>query len=274
MDTNLIIFVIIMTIAMVIFFIGLYLKIIRPVVGFYRTWRSHVDFRKFSGRSLWNFLRKEVVLQMQLKGNSNFRWLRHVLIYWGFAILFLWDVLYFISVDILPVLFGIDMPRFKLFLQFAMELTGVFLLFGLILALVRAVLVRNTRQNIYSYPKITALLFFILITGYILEAFRFAGGDLRFDPYQFAGSALAITIKPLDLPWDTLHTILWQFHAILVAVFFAAFPFSKLVHIFAVPIGLLMRSQEGLLESRLQSVVKGLLNEGSLPNDNFTEVKF
>lgn len=271
MDTNHIIFVIIMTIAMVIFFIGVYIKIIRTVVDFYRTWKNHVDFTKFNAHSLWNFLRKEVVLQMQLKGNSNFRWLRHVLIYWGFALLFLWDVLYVISVDVLQVLFGINMPRFNLFLQFAMELTGIILLVGLILALFRAALVRNTRENIYSYTKITILLFFILITGYIVEAFRFAGGDLQFNPYQFLGSAIAISIKPLNLPWDILHTILWQVHAVLVAVFFAVLPFSKLVHIIAVPTGLLMRSQEGLLESRLQSVVKGLLNEGSLPNDYFKE---
>ena len=263
MDTYHIIFVINMTIAMLIFLIGVYINVIKKLREIYKLWGNYFDLKKFSTRALWNMLRKEVILQLQLKSENKLRWLRHVLICWGFITLFI-----FSAFAALYNLLGANIPIINLLLQFAMELTGAFLLIGLILALIRAVLVRNTRQNIYSYTKVTILLFSIISTGYLLEAIRYAGGGYQFSSYEFFGSTIAMVIKPLDLPWDTLHKILWQVHALLVAVFFAFLPFSKLVHIIAVPTGLLMRSQDSILEGRLLSVVKGLLNEGNLPFDN------
>ena len=257
MDPKFIYFIPLISVALIIFLIGLYFNIIRNLVAVFRTWSFLISEKKLDFKGIIRIFWREVILQTQMKSLSKVRWLRHIMIYWGFISLGVFDLLF--------ALFGKRLPldsSLRMFLKFGLELTGSVLLVGTGFALIRAVIVRNSKERIYNYTFMAAVLFLITLTGFFLEAFRLVDSPSQtINHFSFLGSSIAYFLKPLAFSWSTLFNLLWLFHSTLVAFFIAYTPFSPLVHSMAVPIGFMMNSQNQLLETKLQGVAKGLLRE-------------
>lgn len=255
MELKFLYFIPLISVALIVFVLGLYFNIVRNLVLVFRAWSLLLYGKKLCFRSIIKVFWREVVLQRQLKSVSKVRWLRHMMIYWGFVSLGMFDLLF--------VLFGKRLPldsTIRMFFKFGLELTGSVLLVGTGLALIRAVIVRNSKEKIYNYTFIAAILFVITLTGFFLEALRLVDSpDQTINHFSFLGLSIAYFLKPLALPWGTLYSLLWLFHSTLVAGFIAYTPFSPLVHSMALPIGFMMNSQDQLLETKLQGVAGGLL---------------
>ena len=89
------------------------------------------------------------------------------------------------------------------------------------------------------------LLFFIVLTGFLLEAFRLAELPVSFESYfSFVGLALAGLFRLIPLAWTDIHFYAWIVHATIVFIFLAYIPFSKFIHFIACPISILASSSD------------------------------
>lgn len=257
MDTKMQIFTPIITVASGIFLVAVYRKVVCKLQGIWQQWHvtwSHVDMD-------WSAMVQtfviEALLQRQLFRDDRLRWARHIFIYWGFVGLWILDLVFFFSTKVLNL-----SPRnpFRLFLDFGLDLYGGVLLLGLTVALLRAYLVRGSKGSIYNDTIAVLLFFVVVVTGFLLESVRLV--TLPFEPYMvwsFLGLALATLLRGLNWPWARLHEGLWIFHAIIASVSIAYIPLSRMVHIFAVPVGRLLDSQQELLDAKVRSVGRGLM---------------
>ena len=257
MDAKMWIFTPIISVATGIFLAVLYRNVVRRLQGIWQQWhdmwsRDDVNF----GVLVRSFL-IEVLLQRKLYHDDRLRWVRHIFIYWGFIGLWFFDMVFFFFTKILHL-----PPRnsFHLFLDFGLDLYGGVLLLGLSIALIRAFFVRGSKSTIYNDTPAVILIFVVVVTGFLLEAVRLASS--KFEPtmaWSFIGLVLAMPLRGLSLPWASLYEGLWIFHAVIASVFIVYIPLSRMVHIFAVPLGRLLESQQEVLAAKIQSIGRGLM---------------
>ncbi len=165
----------------------------------------------------------------------------HALFFWGFGILFIGTLLIMAQVDFTQPLFGwmfLKGTFYKLF-SLILDVAGfaaAVMLGGL---LVRRFLVKPEGLETIRDDYIThALLFAILVTGFVVEGVRIADTELVNNPGLALFSPVGMVIGKLfflGISPETLsltHKILWWVHFFLAMGFIAIIPFSKLRHIF------------------------------------------
>ncbi|WP_108879967.1 hypothetical protein [Anderseniella sp. Alg231-50] len=241
-------------------------------VGIYRiiVQRNLPTFRRFG--DLWNrdsldqdalarTLVDEVVLHRTLLAVSPFRWLRHQLIFWGFGLMFLVEIVAVAFREAFPAFGWTDIwhqPDHPLRLAFdlAYDLTGLMLLVGCVLALVFRVMVHGKAEQKFTDTPTTVILLVVTVTGFMLE-----GARLGLEP---AGSATAwasfvgLAFIPVSPSGETAIEALWIFHALAVCGFIAYIPLKRMIHSCATPMGRLANSQKGLLADKKAKVIAGL----------------
>ena len=207
----------------------------------------------------------DVVLHRSLMSVSGFRWFKHTLILWGFAVMFGIELGAVVVREALPA-FGYadiwevrDHPL-RLAFDFAYELTGAMVLVGCILALIHRVVVNGTEVQKYSDTPTAAFLLFVVVTGFWLEGLRIAlMGIIPSDAYSFLGHAIA---RMYGAPTDSMATFyeaMWLIHVLASCAFIAYVPAKRLIHSCAVPMGRLMNSQKGLLAAKKEAVIRGMM---------------
>jgi len=77
--------------------------------------------------------------------------------------------------------------------------------------------------------------------------------------WSFIGLALATPLRSLNWPFASLYLGTWIFHAVISSVTIAYIPLSRMVHIFAVPLGRLFESQQEMLAAKINSIGRGLM---------------
>jgi nitrate reductase gamma subunit len=255
--------------ACIIFWIGIYFKIGTKNFETFQRWKGFLRREDAEPHAFLKYMRDEIILQRQLLAESRLRWVRHIMIYWGFVLLFLADIhLAFVN-DFLPV-FGwsqFSQPDnvVRLTLDFALDFFGLMILAGTSIALVRAYLVRGTDERIYNDTLTSAFLFVVVFSGYLLEGFRLAAETYQpYMAYSFVGNFIATFLRAKDLSMSSTHKGLWLFHVILSCIFIAYFPVKRLIHSCATPIGKLMQSQKLMLDRKVTGVASGLISEEEL----------
>jgi Fe-S oxidoreductase/nitrate reductase gamma subunit len=165
----------------------------------------------------------------------------HALFFWGFGLLFIGTLLIMLQVDFTQPVFGqifLKGTFYKLF-SLILDVAGFVAMVMLGGLLVRRFLVKpEGLETIREDYVVHALLFTILVTGFVVEGLRMADTELRnnlelarFSPVGMVFGKLffiGMTAETLSLT----HKILWWVHFFLAMGFIAIIPFTKLRHIF------------------------------------------
>lgn len=212
-------FHIVVTICSVIFIIGVFFKLRIILSG-----RANPGL-KFN--SIVYSILRDSLLQIPLLKLSVFRWLTHMLIFWGFIGLFIGTTRLFIYTDIIKndwVIWGQDI---------ACDVSGVMLLAGVIFAFFRRI-ISKTSASLTEFED-GAMLFILFIlgaSGFLVEGARIALTDGIANEGAFFGIWLADFMKGIS---PQTATVIWTVHSLASALFIAFIPFSKLWHTFTAP---------------------------------------
>ncbi len=198
-------------------------------------------------KRIWPFIRAlvlDILLQRRLYRQSEGRWLVHALIFYPFLFRFVWGMTGLLGSLWKPgsgiVWILLDKNHFVT--AFLFDLSGVLLLLGILLALVRGTLKRFTQRSALPKqdPLALGLMGGIVMVGFVLEGMGMAMTGLPGDAeYAFLGYWISrLFSDPSGL--TTIYGYLWYGHAILAGGFVAYLPFSRLLHIILAPVVLLM----------------------------------
>jgi Fe-S oxidoreductase/nitrate reductase gamma subunit len=166
--------------------------------------------------------------------------LPHAIFFWGFLLLFVGTALVFVQADVLRPLFRVNMLSgafYRLF-SLVLDLAGLAALLTLAALFIRRFLVRpQGLETSVEDVRIHALLFAILITGFLIEGSRMAATELHNNPglavWSPVGNLVAHFFAAMgDDGVRTLHKGLWWFHLFLGLGFMVAIPRTRLRHIF------------------------------------------
>ena len=127
--------------------------------------------------------------------------------------------------------------------SFLMDLFGVAVLIGVLVAISRRYVQRPDRLGYQGKPDNTPddaivllLIFGIIVTGFIIEALRIRVTYPPWEVWSFGGWFLAKAFAGVD-PGTAkiLHKLFWWIHAFLALGFIAYIPYSRLMHIITTP---------------------------------------
>jgi len=190
------------------------------------------------------FLFYEALLQRKLLKESGLRWFIYFSESLGFMALFL----VFLVLVFTRFVFKIEFftgGAGGLILDFLMDLLGLLILSGTIASFIRRSMKRpnmiTEREDILA----VLLLFLIVLTGFLMEAFRLAVLPVSFNSYfSFVGLAMAGLFRQIPVAWTDVHFYAWIVHATIVFIFLAYIPFSKFIHFMACPVTILASSSD------------------------------
>jgi Fe-S oxidoreductase/nitrate reductase gamma subunit len=164
----------------------------------------------------------------------------HALFFWGFGLLFIGTLLIMAQADFSQPLFHVRFLKGTFYELYSLVLdvagaVAIVMLGGL---LVRRFFVKPAGLPTIRDDYVThALLFAILVTGFVTEGVRMAATEIgvnpglaRFSPVGLMVGQLFVGMSAAGL--SLAHKVLWWVHFFLAMGFIAAIPFTKLRHIF------------------------------------------
>ena len=168
----------------------------------------------------------------------------HGLIFFGFVVLMFgtfFDALEFHVTE--PLGFTFLIGQVYLYFSLAMEVFGLFILAGLLMAAWRRYVTKpdflGYKGEIDNRPDdaiVLILLGAIVVTGFIVEALRIQSTRPAWEVWSFGGWWLAQAFQGMSQEGlKTLHKITWWVHAFLAFGFIAYIPYSRLLHIITSP---------------------------------------
>ncbi len=184
--------------------------------------------------------------------------LMHLLISYGTLVLFIGTTLVFIDQDILkPLRTRLLVGDFYLVFEILLDAFGVLFLAGLAYALVRRGYTRPSRLSYRrEYSALLSLLFFIGVTGFILEGIRIYLRNPVWGLYSPVGALLAVFMNSLSLDAEAAvlaYRGLWWVHAVVSFSGVAVLPYTNLLHILAASLNVAVNKQHartpGLIET-------------------------
>lgn len=242
-----------------ILFIGLYRNLLVKLGVILGVSGRFISLRHVDAAALGQAYAEEVVLQRRIRLRGRLPWTRHMLISWGFSVLFAFDLLTALFTKYLPL------EPFKpgnagwLFLKFGLNVSGMVLLVGLLIALARGVATAGTAEARFNDHPGTIFLLLVVLTGFAAQAMHFA--NLPPDPsraWALLGHWLGEALRP-GAPYLRSYSFFWATHALLASAFLAYLGWSRMIHIFAAPLGRIFYSQSTLREAKVRAVMEGLL---------------
>jgi Fe-S oxidoreductase/nitrate reductase gamma subunit len=178
----------------------------------------------------------------------------HALIFFGFFVLIFGAAFDAGQHHITEPLFSWTFLKgnFYLGFSFLMDLFGLFVLIGVVIALDRRFVKKPDRLGYKGEMDTTPddvivllLIGAIIVTGFIVEALRIHVTNPPWEYWSFVGWLLAKTFTGVEL--DTariLHQLTWWLHALLGLGFIAYIPYSRLMHIITTPANHFLQSQK------------------------------
>jgi len=158
--------------------------------------------------------------------------LMHLLIFWGFVLLLIGAAL-----EAFEHVSGLHFLKGTVYLtySFVLELAGIAVLIGVIMAAWRRYVTRPTRLD--NRPDdfwVLLLLFVIVVTGFLMEGARIASLNAPWEKWSFVGWICGkIFFSGIEqgsvLAW---HKGIWWFHVVVSFIFIGAIVYTKLFHIF------------------------------------------
>lgn len=178
----------------------------------------------------------------------------HLTIFWGMVGLLFGTLLATIDWDLTHLFFNFQFLKGGLYLAYelVLDILGLFLIAGLGMAIYRRYILRPPRLKNHLGRKYTwddvyvlVMLSLVAITGYLVEGLRIAVIQPDWAVWSPVGNLIASALVAAGDPTNsTLHLVLWIVHGVLAFTFVASIPYTKLSHLFTVPLNIFFRSME------------------------------
>jgi Fe-S oxidoreductase len=190
--------------------------------------------------------------------------LAHALTFYGFVVLFIGTVILAFNDDFTRMLFGYDFWHGAFYLVYSLflDVFGAALVVGLIVLAIIRYGQRPFRLD-YRRPDrkpgeddrreykigdaiFIGSLFFLALTGFLLESVRIAQHNPSFEVWSPVGWVVGQGLRGLGLQGQTagsLHFGLWWIHGVVALAFVASIPFTKAVHMLVSPTNLAIREE-------------------------------
>jgi len=187
----------------------------------------------------------------------------HLLIFYGWIVLFAGTVILGIDTDFTRPVFGFDYFNGNFYLGYkeALNLLGTALIAGLLVMMARRALLRpakldyrrpdrapgepgydRRRYRIGDWFFVLSLLV-IALTGFVLEGVRIAMSHPGYGATQFGGWLVAQALSGVGRPsLAALRHALWWFHGLLAISFVASIPYTKATHMLQSFLSLALRN--------------------------------
>lgn len=251
--------------ALVVLDLGLYRKLVKNNLPTWQRFRPYISRERSDPAALRRTLVDDVILQRSLYRTSKLRWLRHALIFWGFAAMFLVELAAVFLREGFPAFGWPDIWRVpghpvRLAFDFVFDFTGLMILSGCLLALAFRASVNARPERKFTDTPTTLFLLFVVASGFVVEGLRIApaAGDPA-HAASFVGVAFARALNAAGWANPAAYDTLWLVHVIGACAFIAYVPVQRLVHSCATPMGRLMGSQKELLEAKRRGVLGAML---------------
>ncbi len=279
-----VVFYVVANAAIIVFFWGSWLKVRKYRRGLPDN-RFQFLFRRLATAGSQYVANRTVARRNPIVGLS------HSLIVWGFLALFIGTVILTIDEDIL----GIILPQYQFFhgafyrwYSVVLDVLGVGFLIGLVAMGVRRGFARpkaldysrvDRSQNETSRGGFKrgdwlflGLLFFIGVTGYLLEGFRIAGtGFPEFERWSPVGWWLAGVFQGFGWVGDAgldAHKVTWWVHGAAALGFVGYIPYSKAIHVVVDSLNIAFK--DPLAGKRLPAAAEGADHLGQRDLGDFT----
>jgi Fe-S oxidoreductase len=190
----------------------------------------------------------------------------HLFVFYGFLVLFVGTAILAFQDDLAgPLGFEFWTGWFYKAYSLFLDVFGAILVVGLIVLAVKRGILRPFRLSYwrpdrepgepgYERPRYVrgdwlflGLLFFLALSGFLLEAFRIAEDDPSFETWSPIGWAVGRGFRSIGFDGgaaETAHRVDWWVHGLVALGFVAAIPFTKAVHMIAGPAGIAERDDE------------------------------
>lgn len=240
-------------------FIGLYRNLFTKLAVIFAASGRFIRFQEINAGALGQAYADEVVFQRRILLRGRVPWTRHMLISWGFSVLFVFDVLTAVLTKYLPSEPFMHGHAGWLFLKFGLNLSGMVLLVGLLIALVRGVTTAGTEEAKFNDTPGTIFLLLVVVTGFVAQGMHFANVRAQ-QGYGWAllGHWMGEAMRA-GAPYTGSYSFFWMAHALLASAFLAYLGWSRMIHVFAAPLGRIFYSQPALREAKVRTVMEGLL---------------
>jgi len=240
-------FYVLAMISTVIFLFGIYSHISVWLAGAKR------ERLNLSTEGIVNLIKDGLFGRRIFKGDV-YAGLMHVFIMWGFIGLFAGTILSTTDYWLIHYLSG----NTYLIYSFCLEILGIMLILGLLMALVRRYVTKLTRLD--SRPQdlwILVLLLASVLTGFMVEGVRLAVNTPEWEAYSFVGVIFS-SLAPSKVQADALYPVIWWLHILVSLFLIAYFPFSKLFHSLAAPVNIYLAPQPVPVVSAEEKTSEGL----------------
>ncbi len=186
----------------------------------------------------------------------------HLLVFYGFLVLFIGTVILAFQDDFANPILSFDFFHgwFYLAYSLVLDLFGVALILGLAVFAVKRGVSRPFRLRYWrpdraegTYDRrpyvvgdwvFLGTLFFLAVTGFLLEAFRIASTNPSFETWSPVGWLAGQGFRDLGLEGDAAqdaHFVQWWIHGVVALGFVASIPFTKAVHMLTSPVSVATR---------------------------------
>jgi Fe-S oxidoreductase/nitrate reductase gamma subunit len=216
--------------------------------GVYRRWRMWVAVGKPESRT---DRLKERIRSLLMNGLVQWKTFRdpypgimHGLIFFGFLVLIFgaaFDATEFHITE--PLGWAFLRGTFYLVFSFLMDLFGLCVLIGVLVAIDRRYIRRPDRLGYQGKPDNTSddaivllLLAGIIVTGFVIESLRIYVTRPAWETWSFVGWTLSNAFTGVDpATAKILHKVSWWTHTFISLSFIAYIPYSRLMHIITTP---------------------------------------
>lgn len=253
-------------VSIVLFDIGMYQVIYSKNQPTWERYRQHIRREDAEPTAMRDTFIADVAFHTNLMSVSGLRWLRHTLMFWGFALLFAVEVVAVFVREGFPA-FGwtdiweiLDHPV-RLAFDFAFEFFGFMVLAGCLLAFIWRIKASNTDESKYADTPSAVFLFLVVLSGFLLEGGRLAMDGLPAGSgFSFVGWIFA-SMSPGESGFlASAYTPLWYLHVFGSLGFIVYVPAHRLAHSCATPIGRMMNSQKKILARKREHSLRGLMS--------------
>ncbi len=209
--------------------------------------RHQPDMRRL-GRNLHELL-LHAVLQVRVLRKA-YPGIMHGLIFWGMTIQIVGTVINLLQMQLFVPFVELSFPRGNAYLAYEliMDLAGVAIVAGALMALYRRIVVRPpTLESRWDDYYALIMLLIIPTLGFTLEGLRMVATSPPWARWSPVGNLVAEAMRGTDITAEaawSAHSTLWWTHMVAGLILIASIPFTKLRHLITAPLNIVRRPNQ------------------------------